>query len=79
MFTNRQLWQGIDQLAKIKKISPSKMATNAGLDPTCLNHSKRLSPERKLRWISTQSLCRILKTTNTSLSEFAKIVESSSK
>ena len=74
MFTHGQIWAGIDQLAKDSGYSPSGLAKKAGLDATSFNKSKRMSPDGKPRWPSTESIAKILKTTDTTLSDFADMV-----
>ena len=60
MFTHAQIWQGLDGLASAHGYSPSGLAKLAGLDPTSFNKSKRVSPEGKPRWPSTESLSKVL-------------------
>lgn len=75
MFSHRQVWIGIEALAKEKQITLSRLAKQAGLDATCLNPSKRFTKNGKERWITLQSLSRILNATDTKFSDFAKLVE----
>ena len=73
MFTHEQIWRSIDLLAKRCGLSTSGLAKKAGLDPTSFNKSKRLSPEGKERWPSTESLSKILAATGTSMDEFVEL------
>lgn len=74
MFTHPQVWDGIDKLAKEKGWSPSRLAREAGLDPTTFNRSKRHTNQEKPRWPSTESLAKILDATNTSLDYFVGLM-----
>lgn len=74
MFTHAQIWQGLDRLASEKGFSPSGLAKQAGLDPTSFNKSKRVSPEGKPRWPSTESLSKVLSVTNATMSDFIALI-----
>lgn len=74
MFTHPQVWAGIDKLAKEKGWSASRLAREAGLDPTTFNPSKRHTNEAKPRWPSTESLAKILDATSTSLEAFVALM-----
>ena len=65
-----EIWRGIDNLAKEKKMSPSALAQKAGLDSTAFNKSKRIGSDGRRRWLSMESLNKVLKATNTSFLEF---------
>lgn len=70
-----QIWNAIDTLAKEKGYSVSGLARASGLDATTFNKSKRLSTYGQERWPTTYSISKILNSTNTSFSEFAKYAE----
>ena len=74
LFTHPQVWDGIDKLAKEKGWSPSRLAREAGLDPTTFNKSKRHTNQEKPRWPSTESLAKILDATNTPLEYFVGLM-----
>ncbi|NJO36274.1 MAG: helix-turn-helix transcriptional regulator [Rhizobiales bacterium] len=74
MFTHPQVWAGIDKLAKEKGWSASRLAREAGLDPTTFNRSKRHTNQAKPRWPSTESLAKILDATSTSLEDFVALM-----
>ncbi|MDH3662271.1 MAG: helix-turn-helix transcriptional regulator [Alphaproteobacteria bacterium] len=74
MFTHPQVWAGIDKLAKEKGWSASRLAREAGLDPTTFNRSKRHTNQAKPRWPSTESLAKILDATSTSLETFVALM-----
>ena len=77
MLTHEQIWSAIDKLAAKKGWSISKLAVQAGLDPTALNLSKRYAPENgKPRWPSTHTLAKVLAGAHTTFGEFCRIVES---
>lgn len=71
MFTHSEIWSALDRLAETLSISPSRLARNAGLDPTSFNKSKRVSPSGKDRWPSTESLSKALDFADMSFEEFA--------
>ena len=74
LFTHPQVWAGIDKLAKEKGWSASRLAREAGLDPTTFNRSKRHTNQAKPRWPSTESLAKILDATSTSLDAFVSLM-----
>lgn len=73
--SHSRLWTGIDQLARRHGLSVSGLAKAAGLDPTAFNKSKRVTPEGRPRWPSTESLSRILEATGASLNELTQLIE----
>jgi phage repressor protein C with HTH and peptisase S24 domain len=60
MLTHGQLWGALDRLAERAGLSPSGLARRAGLDPTTFNKSKRITPDGRERWPSTESLAKAL-------------------
>lgn len=74
MFTHPQIWAGIDKLARQKGWTASRLAREAGLDPTTFNRSKRHTNQAKPRWPSTESLAKILDATRTSLETFVGLM-----
>ncbi|MEM9733343.1 MAG: helix-turn-helix transcriptional regulator [Pseudomonadota bacterium] len=70
MFSHQQVWAAIDGLAERKGMSVSRLAREAGLDPTTFNKSKRTSADGRLRWPSTESLAKIMQATHTSTEQF---------
>jgi phage repressor protein C with HTH and peptisase S24 domain len=54
MLTHAQIWSAIDGLARRSGLSPSGLAKRAGLDPTTFNKSKRITPDGRARWPSTE-------------------------
>lgn len=75
MFSHGDIWVAIDRLANSAGYSTSGLARKAGLDATAFNKSKRMSPEGKPRWPSTESLSKILAVTNITMSEFMTLIE----
>jgi phage repressor protein C with HTH and peptisase S24 domain len=74
MLTHAQLWTALDRLAARAGLSPSGLAKAAGLDPTSFNKSKRITPEGRERWPSTESLAKALTATNTSVDIFVQLI-----
>ncbi len=73
--THAAVWSTIESIAKQAGLSVSGLAKAAGLDPTSFNKSKRISPEGRPRWPSTESVSKVLKATGVSFHEFARLVE----
>ena len=67
------LWNGIQKLAKQKGLSCSGLARLSGLDATTFNKSKQFSPDGTPRWPSCNTIAKIIKSTNITLLEFAKL------
>lgn len=70
MISHDTIWDAIDALAARHDLSPSKLARLAGLDPTALNRSKRVSKDGRARWPSMESIAKILDATNETLDGF---------
>ena len=79
MFTHRQVWDAIDQIAEEHGMTASGLAKRAGLDSTTFNKSKRISPDGRERWPSTESVSKILRVTGEPIDQFAALVDKSSK
>jgi phage repressor protein C with HTH and peptisase S24 domain len=75
MFSHTEIWVAIDRLADSSGYSTSGLAKKAGLDATAFNRSKRMSPEGKPRWPSTESLAKILSVTNVTMYEFISLIK----
>jgi phage repressor protein C with HTH and peptisase S24 domain len=74
MLTHAQLWTALDRLAARAGLSASGLAKAAGLDPTSFNKSKRITPEGRERWPSTESVAKALTATNTSIDIFVQLI-----
>ncbi len=75
MLTHSDVWEAIDRLAKKYGMSASGLARRSGLDPTTFNKSKRIMPNGRQRWPSTESVSKVLKATGASLDEFIAILQ----
>ena len=62
--THHQIWTALDRLAERSKLSPSGLAKRSGLDPTTFNKSKRITPDGRARWPSTESIAKALAATS---------------
>jgi len=75
MLTHEDIWRALDQLAHAHGLSTSGLARKAGLDPTSFNRSKRATPQGRLRWPSTESIAKVLNSTDTTLEEFVNLLQ----
>jgi phage repressor protein C with HTH and peptisase S24 domain len=74
MLTHAQIWTAIDRLAARAGLSASGLAKRAGLDPTTFNKSKRITPDGRARWPSTESVAKSLAATDTSVETFIALI-----
>jgi len=79
MLTHAQIWTALDRLAARAGLSPSGLAKKAGLDPTTFNKSKRITPEGRARWPSTESVAKSLDATGISVSMFLSLIGDSNR
>ena len=74
MLTHADIWNAIDRLALRAGLSASGLAKKAGLDPTTFNKSKRITPEGRQRWPSTESIAKSLAATGVTLEAFVALI-----
>jgi phage repressor protein C with HTH and peptisase S24 domain len=79
MLTHAQIWTALDRLAARAGLSPSGLAKRAGLDPTTFNRSKRVTPDGRPRWPSTESVAKSLAATATDIDTFVKLIDNSGR
>ncbi len=79
MLTHNQIWSAIDRLAARSKMTASGLAKKAGLDPTTFNKSKRITPEGRPRWPSTESVAKALAATSTKVDTFVSLITDGGK
>ena len=72
---NLAMWCSMDYLAKKMKLSCSGLAISGGLDATTFNKSKRASKYGQPRWLSMETIFKILKSSHTSVMEYAAILQ----
>jgi len=72
--THEQIWTALDRLAERAGLSPSGLAKRSGLDPTTFNKSKRITPDGRERWPSTESISKALAATNSSIDIFVQLI-----
>ncbi|TGD97179.1 S24 family peptidase [Methylobacterium nonmethylotrophicum] len=75
MLSHERIWSAIDDLAQRNNLTASGLAKRAGLDATSFNRSKRISPDGRKRWPSTESVAKILAATGATLDDFLRLVE----
>jgi phage repressor protein C with HTH and peptisase S24 domain len=79
MLTHAQIWTAIDRLAERANLSASGLAKRSGLDPTTFNKSKRITPDGRARWPSTESVAKALAATGISIDTFVSLIEASGR
>lgn len=77
MLTHAQIWAALDRLAARAGLSPSGLAKKAGLDPTTFNKSKRITPDGRSRWPSTESVAKSLAATEVGIEQFVSLITES--
>jgi phage repressor protein C with HTH and peptisase S24 domain len=75
MLTHDQIWGAMDRLAERAGLSASGLAKRSGLDPTTFNKSKRVTPEGRPRWPSTESVAKALAATGIPIDTFVSLIE----
>ena len=71
---HEDIWRALDTLAAENGLSASGLAKRSGLDPTTFNPSKRVMPDGRNRWPSTESVAKVLNATGASLEQFTALV-----
>jgi phage repressor protein C with HTH and peptisase S24 domain len=79
MLTHAQIWTALDRLAARAGLSPSGLAKKSGLDPTTFNRSKRITPDGRNRWPSTESVAKALAATGTTIDTFVDLIQDSAR
>jgi len=74
LLTHEQIWTALDRLAGRAGLSASGLAKKSGLDPTTFNKSKRVTPDGRERWPSTESLAKALAATGSSIETFVQLI-----
>jgi phage repressor protein C with HTH and peptisase S24 domain len=74
VLTHAQIWSALDRLAERRGLSASALAKRAGLDPTTFNRSKRITPDGRPRWPSTESVAKALAATDTTVEIFVNLI-----
>jgi phage repressor protein C with HTH and peptisase S24 domain len=75
MLTHAQIWNALDRLAARAGLSASGLAKKAGLDPTTFNKSKRITPDGRQRWPSTESLAKSLAASGAQIDVFVQLID----
>ncbi len=71
---HEDIWRALDTLAAENGMSASGLARAAGLDPTTFNRSKRIMPDGRARWPSTESVAKVLDATGVGFDSFSSLV-----
>ena len=75
MLSHSDIWLAIDRLATRNGLTASGLARRSGLDPTTFNRSKRTTRDGKPRWPSTESIAKVLQSTQSSFTSFVALIE----
>ncbi len=75
MLTHGQVWGALDRLAAQYGLSASGLAKRSGLDSTAFNRSKRITPDGRPRWPSTESLAKVLAATGATVDDFTALLD----
>lgn len=75
MLTHSQIWGALDRLAERSGLSASGLAKRSGLDPTTFNKSKRITPDGRERWPSTESVAKALGATGVTIDAFVQYID----
>ncbi len=79
MLTHAQIWNALDRLAARAGLSASGMAKKSGFDPTTFHKSKRITPDGRARWPSTESVAKSLAATGTPVEVFVQLIDDSGR
>jgi phage repressor protein C with HTH and peptisase S24 domain len=79
VLTHDQVWTALDRLAARSGLSASGLAKRAGLDPTTFNKSKRITPDGRQRWPSTESVSKSLAAVNTGIETWVELMDAPAK
>ena len=72
---HRALWRAVNCVAERCGHSCSGFALRCGLDATAFNNSKRQSRYGQPRWLSSETIAKILIASGLTLAQFAEIFE----
>lgn len=75
MITHDDIWNALDVIANNKKMTPSRMAIDSGLDATTFNKSKRFDASGKSRFPSSRTILKVLNSHQISMTEFGAICD----
>ncbi len=73
--THSQVWQAIELFARERGLTCSGLARRSGLNSTTFNKSKRFSATGRPRWVSLESIAKIIKFANISATDFFRYVD----
>ncbi len=77
--THAQVWQAIEMFAHERGFTCSGLARRSGLNATTFNKSKRFSSNGRPRWVSLESIAKIIHFANISATDFFKYVDAAPK
>ena len=77
--THEQIWYAIETFAHEHGLSCSGLAKRSGLDATMFNKSKRFYPSGRPRWVSLESIAKIINFAHVSATDFFEYVDKAPK
>ncbi len=72
ILNHNTIWSAIDNLARAKHITPSRMAILSNMDSTSFNKSKRTDSYGRPHWPSVETLAKVFDAMEITWAEFAE-------
>jgi len=73
--THNQVWNAIDRFAQEHNLSCAGLARLSQMDATVFNKSKRFYVSGRPRWLSLESIAKVLNATDTRAQDFFRMVD----
>ncbi len=70
--SHNMVWAALDNLARARNITASRLAVLSNLDATSFNKSKRYSSHGQPHWPSVETVAKVLDAMDISWTDFAK-------
>src|SRR4030088_2459801 len=77
--THDQIWTALDRLGAGAGLSPSRVAKPSRPAPPTFKKSKRVTPDGRERWPSTESVSKALTATSSSIDTFVQLIGDSAR
>ncbi len=73
--THKGTWAAVDKIAEIMGMTRSGFAKLCGLDATAFNLSKRWTRYGQPRWLSSQTIAKVITTAGITDDEFCRLCQ----